>query len=276
MVEGSRAALAGVGRGRGHVTRDGLGRGAAPKLGGQAARDLRSHAAPPERVCAPLETPRRSSTSRGPDAREPVRPLTSLARALGRRRRAILELVLTVVVALGLALAVQAWAVKPYKIPSASMEPTLAEGQRILVDRLFFSPHVGQIIVFHPPVGAAAEQCGHSHPQSAPCDWPNPAESNETYVKRIVAGPGDVISIHDGHVIRNGRPEADSYTRPCAPGELECTFTTSIRVPRGMWFVMGDNRGLSDDSRFWGPIPTEWIVGNAFFTYWPPDKVGTL
>ena len=86
-----------------------------------------------------------------------MRPIASLARALGRRRRAVAELVITVAVALGLALAVQAWAVKPYKIPSASMEPTLTEGQRVLVDRLFFSPHVGQIIVFHPPVGAGDE-----------------------------------------------------------------------------------------------------------------------
>ena len=68
-----------------------------------------------------------------------------------RRVRSAVELVVTVAVAVGVALAVQAWVVKPYKIPSASMEPTLTEGQRVLVDRLFESPHVGEIVVFHPP-----------------------------------------------------------------------------------------------------------------------------
>ena len=193
-----------------------------------------------------------------------------------RHVRSLFELVITVAVAVGLAFAVEAYAIKPYKIPSASMEPTLAEGQRVLVDRLFDSPHIGQIIVFHPPSGAEAEQCGRSHPASAPCDWPDRTSSSETFIKRIVAGPGDVITIQDGHVIRNGVREKDSYTNPCAPGAFDCTYSTPIKIPKGMWFVMGDNRGVSDDSRYWGPIPGSWIIGNAFFTYWPPDRIGFL
>lgn len=180
---------------------------------------------------------------------------------VNRRIRALFELVLTVVIAIGLALAVQAWAVKPYKIPSASMEPTLAEGQRVLVDRVFHSLHVGQIIVFHPPVGAESGQCGSSHAALAACDRPDSTESSLTFIKRIVAGPGDRISIRNGHVIRNGRPEPDSYIRPCAPNQTSCSYTKPIRIPKGMWFVMGDNRGVSDDSRFWGPIPRAWIIG---------------
>jgi signal peptidase I len=189
------------------------------------------------------------------------------------RRHALVELGFTVAVAVGLAFAVQAWAVKPYKIPSGSMEPTLNPGQRVLVDRLFFSPHVGDIVVFHPPVGADNEQCGRAHAAAAACDWPDRASSGETFIKRIVAGPGDVITIRNGHVIRNGKPEPDSYIRPCAVGD-PCTFVKPIRIPPGMWFMMGDNRGLSDDSRFWGPVPARWLIGNAFFTYWPPDRVG--
>jgi signal peptidase I len=191
-----------------------------------------------------------------------------------RRAKALFELALTVAVAVGLAFAVEAFAVKPYKIPSSSMEPTLTEGQRVLVDRLFFSPHVGQIIVFHPPAGAEAEQCGRAHPASSPCDWPDRNASSETFIKRIVAGPGDVISIRNGHVIRNGVRESDGYTRPCPAGQSDCTFTRAIRVPPGKWFVMGDNRGYSDDSRFWGPVPRGWIIGAAFATYWPPDRIG--
>jgi signal peptidase I len=76
-------------------------------------------------------------------------------------------------------------------------------------------------------------------------------------------------------VIRNGKPESDSYIRPCAGGE-DCTFSTPIKIPPGHWFMMGDNRGQSDDSRFWGPVPQGWIIGGAFATYWPPDRIGFL
>lgn len=197
-------------------------------------------------------------------------------RVLSRSRaRSVAELIATIVVAVGLAIAIQAWLVKPDRIPSGSMEPTLRPHQRVLVDRIFASLHIGQIVVLHPPQGAESEQCGRPHPATAACDWPNP-ESSQTYIKRIVGGPGDVITIHGGHVIRNGRREADRYTRPCFAREPACTFATPIRVPRNMWFVMGDNRGDSDDSRFWGPVRASWIIGDAFFTYWPPDRIGTL
>lgn len=192
-----------------------------------------------------------------------------------RSARSLVELIATVLVAVGLAIAIQAWVVKPYKIPTGSMEPTLVPHQRVLVDRIFKTLHIGEIVVFHPPQGADNELCGRAHPNTAACDWPNP-ESSETFIKRIVAGPGDVITIQDGHVIRNGHREADRYTNPCAPEQDDCTFPTPIRVPRGMWFVMGDNRGVSDDSRFWGPIRASWIIGDAFFTYWPLDRIGTL
>jgi signal peptidase I len=197
-------------------------------------------------------------------------PLLSRART-----RSLVELVATVVVAVGLALAIQAWIVKPYKIPTGSMEPTLVPHQRVLVDRIFKSLHVGEIVVFRPPQGADEEQCGRPHAATAVCGSPNP-ESSQTFIKRIVAGPGDLITIQNGHVIRNGHREPDRYTRPCSPGQDECTFTTPFRVPRGMWFMMGDNRGISDDSRFWGPVPAGWIIGEAFFTYWPPDRIGTV
>jgi signal peptidase I len=185
------------------------------------------------------------------------------------------ELIATVLVAVGIAIAIQAWVVKPYKIPTGSMEPTLVPRQRVLVDRIFKSMHIGEIVVFHPPQGADDERCGRPHPATAACDWPNP-ESSQTFIKRIVAGPGDIITIQDGDVIRNGHREPDAYTYPCSSGESVCNLKTPIRVPHGMWFVMGDNRGDSDDSRFWGPIPGTWIIGDAFFTYWPPDRIGSL
>lgn len=195
----------------------------------------------------------------------------------------IVELVVIVAVALGLALGIQAWVIKPYRIPSGSMEPTLAIGQRVLVNRIgmdFGDPHVGQIVVFHPPNGAEQEQCGPA-PHSVrlggqACAAPVPEKnSSVNFIKRIVAGPGDTISIVEGHVIRNGKREKDSYIRRCGASP-ECNFPTPIRVPAGHWFMMGDNRGESDDSRFWGPVPTGWIIGAAVATYWPPDKIGIL
>jgi len=191
------------------------------------------------------------------------------------------ELVVIILVALGLALAIQAWVIKPYRIPSGSMEPTLHIGQRVLVDRIgthFGDPHVGEIAVFHPPEGATQEVCGGGQrvsPGGAPCSQPVDKEAGVNFIKRIVAGPGDTIKIIEGHVIRNGKREKDSYIRPC-PGVAECNFPVPIKVPPGHWFMMGDNRGESDDSRFWGPVPTSWIIGGAFATYWPPDRIGIL
>ncbi len=194
----------------------------------------------------------------------------------------IVELVVIVVIALGLALLIQAFIVKPYRIPSASMEPTLAIGQRVLVNRIgmrFGEPHVGEIAVFHPPKEAEQEMCGPTPhmvtPGGAACAEPEPEEASVNFIKRIVAGPGDTIFIREGHLYRNGKPESDGYIRPCG-GRAGCNFPTPIKIPPGHWFMMGDNRGESDDSRYWGPVPTGWIIGQAFATYWPPDRIGFL
>jgi signal peptidase I len=215
--------------------------------------------------------------------------------AKGRKKRAkstrnsIIELIVIIAIALGLAVAIQAWVIKPYRIPSGSMEPTLAIGQRVLVDRLgmdFSKPSVGEIAVFHPPAGAEQQQCGpvpHAVKLGGQaCSQPIPKQSGVNFIKRVVAGPGDEMYISEGHVFRRavGKSsfvrESDSYIRPCDAGNPECNFPVAIRIPPGHWFMMGDNRGESDDSRFWGPVPTSWIIGAAFATYWPPDRIGTL
>jgi signal peptidase I len=193
----------------------------------------------------------------------------------------LLELVVIVAVALGLALGIQAFLVKPYRIPSGSMIPTLTEGQRVLVSRIgmhFGKPSIGDIMVFHPPVGADNDTCGKAgegEGQRRPCGVPVDKQSSQNFIKRVVAGPGDTVAIVQGHAIVNGKREQDSYIRPC-PGGPECNFPKPITVPPDHYFMMGDNRGESDDSRYWGPVPIDWIIGGAFATYWPPDRIGTL
>ena len=197
----------------------------------------------------------------------------------------ILELVVIVASALGLALAIQAFIVKPYRIPSGSMEPTLAINQRVLVNRIgthFTTPHVGDIIVFHPPKDYAQgcpnprqgeNQAGQDGSQA--CDVQEQTASTETFIKRVVALGGDRISIHNGHVIRNGIAEKDAYTVPCGDAG-SCNFPGTITIPHGDYYMMGDNRPNSEDSRFWGPVPKSWVIGKAFFTYWPPGRIGFL
>jgi signal peptidase I len=190
----------------------------------------------------------------------------------------IIELVVIIAVALGLALGIQAWVIKPYRIPSGSMEPTLTIGQRVLVNRIgmnFSDPHVGEIAVFHPPQGAEQQQCGVAVHSGEACSAPVPRKANVNFIKRIVAGPGDTIAIVEGHVIRNGVREKDGYIQACGSSPA-CNLRKPIKIPAGHWFMMGDNRGDSDDSRFWGPVPTGWIIGGAVATYWPPDRVGIL
>jgi len=195
------------------------------------------------------------------------------------RKNRLVELILTVAFAAGLAFCVQAYAVKPYKIPSASMEPTLRDGDRVLVDRIPHEtgalPTVGQIVVFNPPVGAEERpvSCGQPHGPASACPQSVPQRSSTTFIKRVVAVAGDRISIHQGHVVRNGVGEADGYIAACNGGP-SCDLHQAITIPKGEIFVMGDNRGNSDDSRYWGPIPTSWVIGDAFVIYWPPVRIG--
>jgi signal peptidase I len=202
----------------------------------------------------------------------------------GKSLRSTIELVMIVAAALFFALTIQAFAVKPYRIPSESMLPTLKPGQRILVDR--FSHRVGgdpglnDVTVFYPASGVDTQQCGtagqgpyYSGGAAArqSCAKPTSSHSGTTFVKRVVGLPGDTIAITEGHVIRNGKPVREPFASSCAGAE--CNLNP-IRVPAGHYFMMGDNRGNSDDSRFWGPVPRKWIIGKAVASYWPPKDVG--
>jgi signal peptidase I len=170
-----------------------------------------------------------------------------------RRLRWVVEAVIIVAAAFVLALLIQQFIVKPYTIPSPSMEPTLGLGDRVLVDRLsyhFRSPKPGDIIVFHPPK----------------------TESKEPFIKRVVAVAGDTVSVHDGRLWVNGVVQDEPYIKEYPIlGEF-----SEVTVDADCVWVMGDNRNDSSDSRVFGEVPQKNIVGVAFAIYWPPSHLGGL
>jgi signal peptidase I len=193
-------------------------------------------------------------------------------------RGSLFELVTIVAVALGLALGIQAFLVKPFRIPSESMVPTLDVGQRVLVDRVSFrfgDPGRGDIVVFKPPAGADSNSCGVEHASESACPEPTPQRSDTNFINRVVAIPGDRLRVVDGAVYINGQRQKETYARLDSACGI-CNLPQPIRVPRDHYFMMGDNRGESADSREWGPVPKKWIIGKAFMTYWPPGKIGIL
>ena len=190
----------------------------------------------------------------------------------------LLELVTIVAVALGLALGIQAFLVKPFRIPSESMVPTLSIGQRVLVDRVsknFSDYDRGDVLVFKPPAGADSTSCGARHSEASACPRPTDSRSDTNFIKRVVAVGGDRLKVVGGSVYINGRRQQEPYARLDDSCDI-CNLPDEITIPKGHYFMMGDNRGASADSRVWGPIPKDWVIGQAFATYWPPGKIGTL
>jgi signal peptidase I len=186
---------------------------------------------------------------------------------LGRpvRRRIGRRAVAVALLALAVLWAVVHKSVSYYKVTSGSMEPTLQIGQRVAAERSH-APQVGDIVLFHPPAGArprdplcgvADEGAGHAQP----CGVPLPQESSDTFIKRVIAGPGDTVAIVDGHAVVNGVTDSEPYIQPCGAAASTCSFPTPVRVPAGEYYMLGDNRAVSDDSRFWGPVPGAWIIG---------------
>jgi len=183
--------------------------------------------------------------------------------------RSVIDWVLTIVIAIGAVLVIKAYVVNPYRIPSSSMEPTLhcARGidddgcearfsDRVLANRFIYhfkDPERGDIIVFKTPPAAAS--CG----------------AGGTFVKRLIGLPGDRISARKGVVYINGKPLSEPYLTGAA--KKEANFEERV-VPEGEYFMMGDNRPQSCDSRVWGTVPRDNIIGKVFAIYWPPQRIG--
>jgi signal peptidase I len=205
----------------------------------------------------------------------------------GQQRSAggsLLEFVLIVVVALGLALGIQAFLVKPFRIPSGSMEPTLDIGQRVLVSRVNYhvsEPDRGDIVVFKPPTGADdnKNECGVPNfevsTRGQACPRSTNGRSEQNFIKRIVALPGDRLKVIAGRVYIDGKLQKEPFIQTDDACDI-CNLPKEITIPPDHFFMMGDNRGASADSRFWGPVHEDQLIGQAFFTYWPPRRIGIL
>ena len=187
----------------------------------------------------------------------------------------------TIIVVIGTAIAAAFWiwslvefsTHRVYKQPSESMQPTIGVNDRVLADENAYDaadPQINDIVVFHPPQGAETGgqgECGDPSTgaggsSGSACAQPTPEKADVKFIKRIVALPGDTLSIQDGRPVVNGQLAAENFIEPCRPGGA-CNLPTQITIPPDHFFVLGDNRGASEDSRFWGPVPGDYLLGKV-------------
>jgi signal peptidase I len=197
-------------------------------------------------------------------------PVDRLTAGLPHPWPTIIDWVVTIVVAVAAVLAIKEWVVNPYRIPSSSMEPTLhcaapAPGclarfsDRVLANRFIYrfrDPERGEIVVFKTPPAAASCLEGGG--------------AGQTFVKRLIGLPGDRLVQKNGILRVNGEPYEEPYIEPQRRGGRDF----SAVVPAGQYFMMGDNRAQSCDSREWGAVPRNNLIGPVFAVYWPPQRIG--
>jgi signal peptidase I len=171
-----------------------------------------------------------------------------------RKGGGLFEFLIILIVAFALVFGfVRPFVLEAFQVPSESMVPTLEVGDRFMANKFiyrFHEPQRNDIVVFRSVEGG-----------------------DEDLVKRVVALPGDEVAVEDGVLYVNGEPQKESYVNKRLPDSGSYGPT---KVPEGEVFVMGDNRGNSRDSRFFGPVPMENIEGEAFVSFWPLSRIGVL
>ena len=194
-------------------------------------------------------------------------PLDRLTHGLPHPMRVAVDWIVTLAVAFAIVLTLKVEVANPYRIPSSSMEPTLrcakpAAGcdatfsDRVIANRLayrFRDPRRGDIVVFTAPP-AAKQRC----------------TEGGTFVKRIVGLPGEVVSERGGYVYVDGKRLNEPYVQAARRDNETQVWP---RIPKGEYFMMGDNRADSCDSRQWGPVPRQNLIGPVLLTYWPLDRI---
>lgn len=172
---------------------------------------------------------------------------STLAATLQWMRDIFLSVVIAVVVILFL--------YQPVKVEGTSMMPALRDQERIFINKFVYKFGIqevsrGDMVVF----------------------W-FPQDPTKSYIKRVIGAPGDLVQVDNGTVFVNGKPIAEDYV----PEEYRDRMSTlPMRVPADHYYVMGDHRSSSNDSRAWGPVARKYIYGKAVFVYWPLEKAGVL
>ena len=186
--------------------------------------------------------------------------MSPITRAIGNFFMDIIE---TVVVALSVFLIVYLFLMQPHQVNGQSMEPNFEDKEYLLTDKVSYktrTPQRGEVVVFHAPPEAGC-------PKGTGCD----------FVKRIIGLPGDTIELKDGRIFVNGFMLDEDYIPvgvKTQAGAYSSRGASTLAIDE--YFVVGDNRNHSSDSRVWGPIQSGDIVGRVFFRYWPPGKMGLL
>ena len=201
-----------------------------------------------------------------PPAPRSRNPIDRLTHRLPRPWRIAVDWIITIAGAVAIVFAIKQWVVNPYRIPSSSMEPTLhcAGGpgcearlsDRVLANRFIYhfrSPSRGEIIVFKTPPQAQA-RCG----------------AGGTFVKRLIGLPGETVRERSGRIYIDGKFLKEPYVQP----QNRDFDSGRWFVPKGHYFMMGDNRAQSCDSRRWGSVPRSDLIGPVFMIYWPPNRIG--
>ena len=194
-------------------------------------------------------------------------PIDHLTEGLPHGWRVTIDWLVTILGAIAIVLAIKAWVVNPYRIPSSSMEPTLhcatpdtgceaRFSDRVLACRFCYrlwSPKRGDIVVFHTPP-LADVRCG----------------AGGTFVKRLIGLPGETWEERAGYVYINGKRLDEPYVKST---RRDTRTISPIKIKPRNYFMMGDNRSSSCDSRAWGTVPRGNLIGKVFATYWPPSRV---
>jgi signal peptidase I len=163
--------------------------------------------------------------------------------------RFIIDVVETLILSIILFAAINAVSAR-IRVDGASMEPSLQSGEFVIVNKLaytFGDPAIGDVIVFH-----------------------FPRDPDQEYIKRIIGLPGDRVEVRDGEVYVNDQILYEDYIA-ASP-----VYETTWDVPADSLFVLGDNRNNSSDSHNWGPVPIDYVIGEATFIYWPPTEWGIV
>ena len=195
-------------------------------------------------------------------ARHRARPYTADLVSQRPQLGCLLEIVETLALTLIIFVVIQNFIAQPYKVQQTSMEQTLLQEQYVLVDKLtprFDTYKRGDIVVFAPP-----------------SDWVG--DNGTPFIKRVIGVGGDTVEIHDGAVYINGEQLDEPYIYKEDDGSVQSTEASrpSWVIPDGELFLMGDHRQDSADSRAFGPVPVQQVIGRAWLRYWPFDHFGVL